>query len=85
MNQKVAIIGGGPAGVSCAIELAKHGIYPTIFDHSHPQEKPCGGGITAQVLKKFPLLENFRSIGFTVSNFRIISYNGIEVMRKENL
>jgi len=85
MNHKVAIIGGGPAGVSCAIELAKHGIYPTIFDHSHPREKPCGGGITAQVLKKFPFLENFRSIGFTVSNFRIISYNGIEVIRKENL
>ncbi len=82
---EVAIVGGGPAGASCAIELAKQGVYTTIFDHSHPREKPCGGGITAQVLKKFPFIENFRSIGFTVSNTRIISYNGIEVMAKENL
>jgi len=79
---EVAIVGGGPAGSSCAIELAKHGIYSTIFDHSHPREKPCAGGITAQVLKKFPFLENFRSISFVVPDFRIISYNGIEVITK---
>jgi geranylgeranyl reductase family protein len=85
MNHDIAIVGGGPAGASCAIELAEHGIYPTIFDYSHPREKPCGGGITSQVLKKFPFIENFRSIGFTISNTRIISYNGIEVMAKENL
>ena len=82
---EVAIVGGGPAGAFCAIELAKQGNYPTIFDHSHPREKPCGGGITTQVLKKFPFIENFRSGGFTVSNTRIISYNGIEVIAKENL
>jgi geranylgeranyl reductase family protein len=82
---EVAIIGGGPAGASCAIELAKHGIYPTIFDHSHPREKPCAGGITTQVMKNFPFLETFRSKGHAVYDLRIISYNDIEVIAKENL
>jgi geranylgeranyl reductase family protein len=39
----VAIVGAGPAGSSCALKLAKHDIFPSIFDHSHPREKPCGG------------------------------------------
>lgn len=29
---KVAIIGAGTSGLSCAIELEKHGIYPVIFE-----------------------------------------------------
>ena len=55
--EDVAIVGGGPAGAYCALTLAKKGIMPTIFDHSHPREKPCGGGISPPVLKKFPFLE----------------------------
>ena len=35
---EVAIIGGGPAGASCALELAKQGVYATVFDHSHPRK-----------------------------------------------
>ena len=80
---EVAIVGGGPAGASCAIELAKHGVYATIFDHSHPREKPCAGGISTQVIKEFPFLENFRSIGFALSDFKIISYNDIQVMTRK--
>jgi geranylgeranyl reductase family protein len=82
---EVAIVGGGPAGASCAIELAKNGVYPTIFDHSHPREKPCGGGITAQVVKNFPFLAPFRSKGFTVPDLRIISYNGIQMVTKNTI
>ena len=82
---EIAIVGGGPAGTSCAFELAKHGIYATIFDHSHPREKPCAGGITAQVIKKFPFSETFRSKGFAASDLKIISYNGIQVMTKKTI
>lgn len=31
---KVAIIGAGTAGLSCAIELERHGIYPVIFERN---------------------------------------------------
>lgn len=54
---EVAIIGGGPAGAYCAYNLAENGIYPTIFDHSHPREKPCGGMISPLAQELFPFLK----------------------------
>lgn len=38
-KEKVAIIGGGPAGLSCAFYLAQMGYYPTVFEKN---EKPGG-------------------------------------------
>src|SRR5262245_40871814 len=46
----VAVIGGGPAGAWAAYRLARRGARVTIFDPSHPREKPCGGGITGRAL-----------------------------------
>lgn len=37
--QKIAIIGGGPAGLSCAYYLAEKGYHPTVFE----REKEPGG------------------------------------------
>src|SRR5665647_339378 len=80
--EDIVIVGGGPAGSYCAFELAKRGINSTIFDHSYPREKPCGGGISPPVLKKFPFLEKLRSSGLTFGNFKIVSATGNEVMTK---
>jgi len=52
----IVIVGGGPAGAYLGYCLAKNGIRAVIFDHSHPREKPCGGGIPAVALKRFPIL-----------------------------
>ena len=38
-KQKIAIIGGGPAGLSCAYYLAERGYHPTVFEKN---EKPGG-------------------------------------------
>jgi geranylgeranyl reductase family protein len=46
----VAIVGGGPAGAMAALRLARAGASVTIFDASHPREKPCGGGVTGRAL-----------------------------------
>src|SRR5258707_2921845 len=46
----VAIIGAGPAGCRAAALLAARGARVTIFDASHPREKPCGGGVTGRAL-----------------------------------
>jgi geranylgeranyl reductase family protein len=80
--EDVLIVGGGPAGAYCAFNLSRKGIKPTILDNSHPREKPCGGGISPTVLKKFPFLEKFRSEGFTFGNFRIISCIDTQVITK---
>jgi geranylgeranyl reductase family protein len=46
----VAIVGAGPAGAWAAYLLASRGARVTIFDGSHPREKPCGGGVTGRAL-----------------------------------
>jgi geranylgeranyl reductase family protein len=54
---EIAIIGAGPAGAYCALSLAKEGYRPLILDHSHPREKPCGGGLSPFAQKAFPFLK----------------------------
>jgi geranylgeranyl reductase family protein len=46
----IAIVGAGPAGSWAAYSLARRGARVTIFDASHPREKPCGGGVTGRAL-----------------------------------
>src|SRR5580700_10818831 len=46
----VAVVGAGPAGAWAAYSLARRGARVTIFDPSHPREKPCGGGVTGRAL-----------------------------------
>jgi geranylgeranyl reductase family protein len=46
----VAVVGAGPAGAWAAYVLAGSGARVTIFDPSHPREKPCGGGVTGRAL-----------------------------------
>jgi geranylgeranyl reductase family protein len=46
----VAIVGAGPAGSWTACVLARRGAHVSLFDGSHPREKPCGGGVTGRAL-----------------------------------
>lgn len=47
-------MGAGPAGALLAYHLARDGAAVTVFDASHPREKPCGGGLTAKALALLP-------------------------------
>jgi menaquinone-9 beta-reductase len=47
----VAVVGAGPAGAWAACVLARGGARVTLFDPSHPREKPCGGGVTGRALE----------------------------------
>jgi len=51
---KVAVVGAGPAGSMLACHLARAGASVTVFDPSHPREKPCGGGLTAKAIAILP-------------------------------
>jgi geranylgeranyl reductase family protein len=50
MRDDIAIVGAGPAGSRAAFVLARRGARVTLFDGSHPREKPCGGGVTGRAL-----------------------------------
>lgn len=41
-QEKIAVIGGGPAGLSCAFYLAQKGYYPTVFE----KNERAGGMLT---------------------------------------
>ncbi|MEM0475631.1 MAG: geranylgeranyl reductase family protein [Candidatus Norongarragalinales archaeon] len=51
----VVVVGGGPAGSTCAEFLGKGGLRTALFDHSHPREKPCGGGVTNKAIAEFKI------------------------------
>jgi len=50
----IAVVGAGPAGARAAWRFARDGARVTVFDASHPREKPCGGGLTAKALGLLP-------------------------------
>ena len=52
-DQKIAIIGGGPAGLSCAFYLAARGYKPTVFEKN---ERP--GGMLVYGIPSFKLEKN---------------------------
>jgi glutamate synthase (NADPH) small chain len=49
-GKKVAIIGGGPAGLACAEQLVRHGHWVTIFD-----ARPAPGGLLIYGIPNFKL------------------------------
>lgn len=54
----VIVVGGGPAGATAARVLGDAGISTLLLDKSaFPRDKPCGGGISARVMSRFPYLE----------------------------
>src|SRR5438105_2411868 len=57
-TSSVLVVGAGPAGATAARSLARAGISVTLLDRaSFPRNKPCGGGISVRVLRRFPYLE----------------------------
>jgi len=54
----VIVVGGGPAGATAAKVLGQAGVSTLLLDKSaFPRDKPCGGGISARVTKRFPYIE----------------------------
>lgn len=49
-DYKVAIIGAGPAGLSCALELVKNGVQATVFE-----KEPYGGGVVSYGIPEYRL------------------------------
>ena len=73
---KVAIVGAGPAGSYCAYKLAENDSYPSIFDYSHPREKPCGGLTSGVAQEYFPFLKSLPIPHSERSTITLISPSG---------
>jgi thioredoxin reductase (NADPH) len=63
MMQEVAIIGAGPAGIACAVQLARYGYKPLLF------EKDIPGGL----LKNANLVENYPGFPGGISGSSLVA------------
>jgi flavin-dependent dehydrogenase len=55
----IIVVGAGPAGSTAAKLLGEAGIPTLLLDKSaFPRDKPCGGGISARVIQRFPYMES---------------------------
>jgi menaquinone-9 beta-reductase len=79
----VLIVGGGPAGSSCAWKLARSGLDTIVLDKSHfPRHKVCGGWITPAVLSELDIEPGRYSLGRTlqpITGFRTGTMGAREV------
>jgi geranylgeranyl reductase family protein len=56
-DAEVLVAGAGPAGAVAALRLARAGVRVVMIERDAlPRQKPCGGGISTRVLRRFPWL-----------------------------
>jgi len=62
MKADVLIVGGGPAGSSCAWRLAAEGLDVVVIDRAHfPRPKVCAGWVTPPVFESLEVdLDDYR-------------------------
>lgn len=75
---RVAIIGGGPAGATAAMTLAKAGVETYLIEKNLDGDKPCGGGIPCGALRAFDIPDYL--FERKVSKVGIIAPSGDEVV-----
>ena len=52
----VVVVGGGPAGSTCAWALVRAGLDVIVLDRAHfPRDKPCAGWLTPQAVAALEL------------------------------
>lgn len=74
--QRIAIIGGGPAGAFAAADLARAGREVLLFDEKLAWEKPCGGGLTHKALSRWPFLCDAQVERNWVSDCELVAPSG---------
>lgn len=57
----IIVVGAGPAGSTAAYQLGQAGVKVLLIDKAKefPREKPCGGGLSARLLDRFPYVREF--------------------------
>lgn len=86
-DYEIAVIGGGPAGTSAAINLAENGLNVSLFEKKKfPRETICGEFLSKEVienLESLNLVEKFYSLKPNpINSFRFINSSGEEIFTK---
>lgn len=71
--KRVLVIGGGVAGATCALQLARHGIDADLAEKARfPRDKACGcciGGAGLELLQTIGLREQVMSLGLQTTRW----------------
>src|SRR5437667_11359192 len=78
-SQRIAVVGGGPAGAFAAAELARAGREVVLFDEKLAWEKPCGGGLTNKAIARWPFLGDAQAERNWISHCELIAPSGRKV------
>lgn len=71
----VIIVGGGPAGASCALALSRSGLKVCVVDKAtFPRDKVCGDALSADVVKQLPMLSENLARDFAARETRTPSH-----------
>jgi NADH-quinone oxidoreductase subunit F len=74
-KRKIAIIGAGPAGLSCAYFLARLGYRPVVFE-----SESCAGGMLTQTIPSYRMPRNI-----TEREIRMIEGMGVDILTGKKL
>lgn len=77
-NQKIAIIGAGPSGIACGVELAKKGYDITIFE----KEKNIGGVLEYEIPDFRLSKDNLKNIEEKIKEIGIKIKTNMELRKK---
>ncbi len=79
LADRIAIVGGGPAGAYAASSLASAGRDVLLFDEKLAWEKPCGGGLTDKAISRWPFLRELPAERNWITNCELIAPSGAKV------
>jgi flavin-dependent dehydrogenase len=82
---KVVIVGAGPAGSACALELRRLGSTEVVVVDraTYPRRKVCGSGLSPLALKQLRqlgILDELRDVYVDMTGLRAVGPSGLEVV-----
>jgi menaquinone-9 beta-reductase len=93
-TERIAVLGGGPAGAAAALTLARGGAEVDLYLPERPGEKPCGGAVPEHVLPRLagfdptplPAMASPAAVLENAAGGRVeISLEGIRLFRRRDL
>ncbi len=91
---RIAVLGGGPAGGSAALSMARAGADVHLYIPERPGEKPCGGAVPEHVLPRLagfdpsplPAVESPAALLENARGSRLaLDLRGIRIFRRSDL